>query len=141
MTVQASDLVSPIGRLQPAILWPGLPAAKVDEKLAGFLTAAAATATAEGLTFADTTAADAWTTRWAQRRALQEVYDRLMMLPSSVTANDEGSASYTAAQMEALKEQIDALTAELEELVEEDVVEASPLQPIYSRSTDIVFRF
>lgn len=96
------------------MLWPRLSSAKVDEKLSGFLTAAAA----QGLTFASTAAADTWTSLWVERRALQEVYDRLVVLPSSVDVTNRGSTSYTAAQLDALRLRIDALTVQIDALEE-----------------------
>ncbi len=119
MAVETSDLLSPLGRLQPAVLWPGLTTTQVTRKLEGFLEAAAA----QGLMFATTAAADAWTSLWAQRRGFEEVYDRLMVMPSTVDVTNRGSTSYTGAQLDALKAKIDALTVAIDALEEGETAE------------------
>lgn len=106
MALEADALLSPTGRLQAAVLWPGVTTATVTAKLEAFLLEAV------GLT----DDADAQR-EWAYYRAFDEVYQRMLLMPSSVTFADEGSGSYAVEQMRLVKELRDQALAAYEELI------------------------
>lgn len=114
MALHASDLLTPKGRLNAAALWPAEELDAVTEKLEEYL--------AEGYTKAEVLALsvgdrDEPARLWANYRAYQEVYERLLLLPSTVSTSDEGSSSYLLTQMEHVGELAEAeLTAYRDEV-------------------------
>lgn len=108
MAYHAADTLIPKGRLNPAALWPGVDGNVVRENLEQYL--------AEGYS---KTADDEAARTWAYYRAYQEVYERLLLTPSTVSINDEGSASYLLTQMEHVGQLADAALAEFEGLAAE----------------------
>jgi hypothetical protein len=121
MAVTAEDVLTPRGRLDPAVIWPGLTAGKVDEKIQAFIEDGAARAA--DLTDAD--AQDEAVALWVRYRARAEQYDRMISMPADVTDSDEGSSRYSDAQLEAVRLERDGLLAAFEDLlvvagVEED---------------------
>lgn len=130
MAVVAADL-----RLNAAALWPGESPTKLDERLGGYLTAAAAKAAA-----LETEDVDAGTIAWARYLAFDDVYQRLMALPSSVTDSDEGASSYLVTQIQMMKDERDAALAEFTGLeAEVDAPTESNLQPRGSAQSRINF--
>ena len=103
MAVTVDDLTSPAGDLEPAVLWPGEASADVTARLAGYLTDAEARAAV--ITDADDK--DRAIVAYAYHRAYQSVATRLAATPSSVTLNDQGSVTTTAAQLAAMQELAD----------------------------------
>ncbi len=99
--------------LDAEVLWPTLTTAKREEKLDGFLTDAGERAELDEIDAEDV---DAATIAWVRYRAFSEVYDRMLMLPASVTAADEGSSQYSSEQIAAMRERRDEALAEYQDL-------------------------
>jgi hypothetical protein len=139
VTVQAEELLSPTGRLQPKVLWPGVSPEDVNEKLEAFLTEAAV----KVADLEDATDVDTATTAWAYYRAFDEVYLRLVGLPSTVDFRDEGSGSYLVTQMNLMKELRDQALVEFTAILDAAAVveETSAPVPRSSVSAPISFRF
>lgn len=98
MAIQGADLLSPAGEVE-LVLFPGESAAAVTARLDAYLVDAYAKldAQAAGMTEAerDLAAAD-----WAYHRAYRAVETRLAAEPASATLDDQGSRTYTAAQIQ-----------------------------------------
>lgn len=114
MAVSPLDVLVPAGRIDPAIIWPGLAADKVQDKIGAFITDGAARSTqAED--------PDESTKLWVYYRAKDEQYQRMVGTPASATDSDEGSRQYTDRQIQLVREERDALFAEYDDsLVEEE---------------------
>jgi hypothetical protein len=96
MPLHASNLLEPKGELEAPVLWPGVELTVVvsglDEYLAeGYIKAAA---------IDDADNKDEAARQWAYHRAYRQKWKALLGLPSSVTSSDEGSSSYTQAQID-----------------------------------------
>lgn len=96
MALSASDLLTPEGALEAAVLWPDLSEAKVNERLEVYLRQG----TEQGADLSEATDRDEYTRQWSYYRAYDEVYQRRLMQPSSVEDRDEGSASWLLTQIE-----------------------------------------
>ena len=116
MALLAVDLLTPRGRLNGAALWPGVATPDVESSLGEFLADGYTRVAAEGITGTDQ---DAPARLWAYHRAYTEASDRLLLMPTSVTSSDEGSASYDMRQITALQELAAQMLAEYEALVDE----------------------
>lgn len=114
MAVSPLDVLVPAGRIDPSIIWPGLAADKVQDKIGAFITDGAARSTqAED--------PDESTKLWVYYRAKDEQYQRMVGTPASATDSDEGSRQYTDRQIQLVREERDALFAEYDDsLVEEE---------------------
>ncbi len=114
MAVNPADLLTPLGRLDRKVLWPGTSSLTVTTYLPAYL----ADAAAEAVEITDTAANDKAQKWWAYYRAYDEVYQRLLSQPASVSDSDEGSQSYLVAQIEMMRDRAgEALTA-FNEIVE-----------------------
>lgn len=99
MAITAAACLTPSGRLNGAALWPkggklnplGYDEAVVNATLVGYI--------AEGYA---KTALDAAVLQWVYYRAYQEAYERLLLMPASVTVSDQGGSSYMQAQIDAV---------------------------------------
>ncbi len=118
MAVAGSDLLSPVGRLIPAVHFPGQSTGTVSAKLDEFVADGARRASA----VSDATAKDDAVRLWGYYRAFDEVYQRLMVQPASAADSDEGSRSYLQGQIDAAKAERDAMLEEFEDLLEEEDV-------------------
>lgn len=108
MSVAAHQCLTPLGRIDPAIVWPGLKADKVGAKLDAFIKEG------DGLSSQN----DEATKVWVYYRAKDEQYQRLVGMPSSVQDSDEGGSSYLWSQIEAVRQERDNLLAEFEDMLE-----------------------
>ncbi len=109
-----ADLLSPVGRIDPAVHFPGETTRQVEARVQAYLT----DATTRTAAFTDETTGDEARTAWAYYRAYDAVYQRMVSLPSSVAFTDEGSGSYLVTQMQLIKDERDAAFEEYEELVD-----------------------
>src|SRR5215208_1439014 len=91
-----SELLSPKGRLNAGALWPGVDLNEVVGFVGEYLTEGYVKASE----ISDADAMDEAARQWAYYRAYQEVYERLLLLPSTVSSSEEGSSSYLLTQME-----------------------------------------
>ncbi len=114
MSVSVADLLSPVGRLDPAVLWPGETTQQVQLRVQAYLT----DATTRTAAFTDETTGDEARTAWVYYRAYDAVYQRMVSLPSAVAFTDEGSGSYVTTQMNLIKDERDAAFTEFDELVD-----------------------
>lgn len=113
--LHASDLLTPKGRLNAAALWPGVDvnvaSSTIEEYLGeGYTKASAITDSA--------TLAEA-ARQWAYYRAWIQKYDDLCSLPADVSSSEEGSAAYSAEQIQSWKDRADSALTVFESLVEE----------------------
>lgn len=110
MTIHASDLLTPKGRLKAKVLWPGVDLSEVSENLEEFLT--------EGYAKAGTSAkkddAAKW---WAYYRAWDEKYQTLSASPATASIGDEGSRGYTQSQIDSWRIRADEALTEFNSLV------------------------
>jgi hypothetical protein len=132
VAVTAASLLSPTGRLDRKVLWPGVSASKVNEYLAAYITDGETEA--EAIT--DETAQDRAVKQWAYYRAFDEVYQRLVSQPASVADADEGSQSYLVTQMQLMKERRDEALAAFEAILEEETGE-DPAEDSYTVITSL----
>ncbi len=109
-----ADLLSPVGRIDPAVHFPGETTRQVEARVQAYLT----DATTRTAAFTDETTGDEARTAWAYYRAYYAVHQRISNLPSSVAFTDEGSSSYLVAQMQMIKDERDAAWDEFTELVD-----------------------
>ena len=112
MAVSVDDLTSPAGPLERAVLFPADTQGQFEDRLAAYI--------ADGVTRAaalEDDEQDDAVMAWARHRARQAAYEMRLFAPSSASLADEGSASWTASQIEAMKALADADLAEFEELV------------------------
>jgi hypothetical protein len=116
VAVAAQDVLSPRGRLDPQVIWPGLSLENVDTKIRAFIQ------DGEERT-EDVDDQDAAVKIWVYYRAKDEQYQRMVGMPSTVADSDEGSSSYLVTQIELVKEERDELLAEFEDLLVEAGVE------------------
>ena len=127
MAVTAADLTSPVGEIEPAVLWPGELGATTTERLTAYV--------ADGeLQAADLSAGasrDAAVKAWAYYRAYMAVYIRLTAEPTSKTINDQASESFSVQQIQNWKDMADAKLATFTELVDE----ATDVQPTLTQPT------
>ncbi len=112
MAISAQDVLTPVGRIDPAIIWPGLAPNAVQEKIRAFITDAEnRTADAD-----DPATSAAW---WVYYRAKSEQYERMIGMPATVTDSDEGSSSYFVTQLQLVKDERDAYLAEFDDSLAE----------------------
>ncbi len=115
MAISAQDVLTPTGRLDPAIIWPGLSSQAVQEKIRAFIT------DAENRTGdLDATDQDDAATAWVYYRAKAEQYERMIGMPATVTDSDEGSSSYFVTQLQLVKDERDAWLAEFDSFTPEE---------------------
>lgn len=89
----ANALLTPKGRLNAQALWPSAGLDEVQGFIAEYL--------AEGyVKAAGVSEPDEAARQWAYYRAWDEAYQRMLLLPSTVSTSDEGSSSYLLTQME-----------------------------------------
>ena len=124
MAMIATDCLTPSGRLNGAALWPkggrtnpkGYNESEVGETLSAYLQEGYAKAEVVALAAADQ---DEPARLWAYYRAYQEAYERLLLMPSSVSVSDQGSSGYTQAQIELVGSLASGALAEFTDLLEE----------------------
>ena len=112
MAVSVADLTSPRGPLDRLVLFPGETESAFDERLTAYI--------ADGVVLAAALIGaeqDAAVKVWARGRARQAAYELRLFAPSTASVADEGSASWTSSQIEAMKALADADLLEFEELV------------------------
>ena len=88
----ATQVTTPVGRIDLATIWPGTDADTARGYVGEYL--------AQGYSQAGATADDA-ATQWAYYRAFDGLYLRLSARPATAEAKDEGSRTYTQAQIDA----------------------------------------
>lgn len=138
MPLTVENLVTPKGRLNGPALWPGTPVEEVAETVAAFLEEGYAKAAA----IVDEAQMDEAARQWAYHRAYQEAYERLLLLPSTVST-DEGSASSLLTQIEHVGGLAEKALGEFNRiLLEETTVPAEVIRaPRASTSVPVQFRF
>lgn len=92
--VQPADLKSPAGKIDDS-MFPGEATATLDVRLQTYITEGVAEVGSE-LAGAEL---DAAVTLWAYYRAFEAVHLRMISTPASVNIAEEGSASFTGAQI------------------------------------------
>lgn len=121
MAVAPADLLTPRGRLERKVIWPGLSAGKVTE----FLTAYLAEAAVEAAAISDATQKEKAEKAWAYYRAKDEQFNRMIGQPAQVSDADEGSQTYTADQIAEVKAERDSWRALFDTILEETGVSSA----------------
>lgn len=123
MAVQPADLLTPTGRLERKVLWPGVSLTKVTEYLTAYLADADQQPAFDEIT--DVVVADRARKAWAYYRAFDEVYQRLLAQPSTVADSDEGSQSYVFTQITSMGERAAEQKALFDSIIEEETGEGA----------------
>ena len=118
MAVQPADLLTPAGRLERAVLWPGQSESKVLAYLTAYLADADDQPSFEDIE--DETASDRARKAWAYYRAKDEQFNRMMSQPASVEDSDEGSQQYLITQLRMVEEERDKWLALFDSIIEEE---------------------
>jgi hypothetical protein len=124
VAISAQDVLSPKGKIIPQVIWPGLGPEAVDTKIRAFIQ------DADEQGAEDAADPDASRKIWVYYRAKAEQVERLLGTPSTATDSDEGSRSYTDAQIQSLIAERDALLEEFDDSIveEEDEDEYGTIQ-------------
>jgi hypothetical protein len=132
---QPKDCLTPEGRLDGAVLWPRLAPTKVEQKIQVWLTQAYAQlddALADVDPAPDPDLLNEPARWWVYYRALDEVYKRKLINPSTVTLANEGSQSMLLTQIQDIKnEALEALAAYesfVDDLLAPPDVDVQPIQ-------------
>lgn len=138
MTLTVEDLLLPKGRLSGPALWPTHPPEKVQETVQAYLNEGYAKA--EAIT--DESQQNEAARQWAYHRSYQEAFERLLLLPSTVST-DEGSASSPLTQIEHVGTLAQEALGEFNQiLLAETTVPADVIRPSRaSASVPVGFRF
>jgi hypothetical protein len=112
VAVSSQQVLTPLGRLDPAIVWPGLSLENVDQKIRAFIQDGS-----ERVAEVDAESQDEAVKIWVYYRAKDEQYNRMVGMPSTVADSDEGSSSYLLTQIQMVKDDRDALLEEFEDLL------------------------
>src|SRR4051812_21423845 len=116
--LHASDLLEPKGELDPG-LWPGIDLSVVSANIEEYLTEGYGRAAP----IADAGDKDEAAKQWSYYRAFGQAYRRLVRNPSTVSLNDEGSASTLLTQIEHVGELSDKALAAFNDLLSGAVVD------------------
>lgn len=111
MTLTATDVITPLGRIDLAVIWPGVNEDTARGYVGEYLS--------QGYSQAGASQDDA-AKAWAEYRAFDQLYLRLTGRPSSATVQDEGSMSYTQSQIDNWRILADEALAEYEDLIPGD---------------------
>ena len=106
MAVTVSDVTSPVGELDAALLFPHEDEAALTTRITAYI--------AQGVTEAADVASadqDAAVTQWVYYRAYDAVWQRLAAQPISLTLSDQGSKTFGAAQADRFRALADAKRA------------------------------
>lgn len=134
MSLSVAQFLAPVGPLDAALLFPGEDSAAVDLRLNGYITRA--NQITVKLTTATPDQRDAVGYLFVVYRAYDSVVDRMANAPSSFSAVDEGSISFSSAQLSAMTKKRDAALDAYNDAVAE--LTASPVadrQPTMSVRT------
>jgi hypothetical protein len=147
MAVDQDRLLWPVGRLDPALLWPGVPETEYSEWLEGWTAAGKVQALADG--FEDTDAEsrvvlDQATTLLVYLKAYGGAYEDLLLNPSSVDDPERGSSSRTQGQIDGVGALAEAVAAEYADLLADWLTDPeTPVGPVTerTRSVELDIRF
>lgn len=131
MSVTDANLTSPVGELDPAVLFPGESAGDFTDRLDAYIRQGVIEAVA--LSGAEQ---DVAVTRWAYYRAYDAVAQRLTATAQSISLSDQGSRTYTLGQADRFQAKAAAYRALFDAGLATDSVD--PGTPI-TRSTRNVF--
>jgi hypothetical protein len=119
MPVTAAALKTPTGKIDPAFFPEDRTSAQLDARLASYI--------AEGVTLVadlDASEQDAATTMWAYYRAFEAVHLRMIATPASMSIADEGSVSFSSAQIASFGTMAASYKSSFEAMVaEEETIE------------------
>jgi hypothetical protein len=120
MAVAPADLLTPRGRLDEKVIWPGVPNKTVLATLAAYLEDGLAQ---DGVADLDEEAQDRALRAWSYYRGKDEQFQRMLGQPASVQDSDEGSSSYLVTQMTLVQAERDKWLEEFEAILEEETGE------------------
>lgn len=139
MALSVTEFLAPVGPINAARVFPGEDAPALGVRFTGYI--AAGTAAAAKLATATADQRDVIARLYVIYRAYDDVVDRMALSPATFTAVDEGTVTFSAAQLKVMTEKRDAAYSDYVDAVAAAGLEVGPTDTRATVSVRAIPRF